>query len=97
MIKYLDAPPKSFLQLCRHSEAFFDENGEYSSTSILYDCADVFQGNWKHGTIDAVRLEDRIEEGTASPEFFDFLRCALRWDPQERSSAAQLLEHAWLR
>jgi hypothetical protein len=43
MIKYLGAPPKSFLQLCRHSEAFFDENGEYCSTSILYDCADALK------------------------------------------------------
>lgn len=50
-----------------------------------------------HGTIDTITLEDRIEEGTSVPEFFDFLRCALQWDPRERSSAAQLLDHSWLK
>jgi hypothetical protein len=43
MIRYLGAPPKSFLQLCRYSDAFFDEHGEYRLTSILYDFADVFE------------------------------------------------------
>ncbi|KAK5113555.1 hypothetical protein LTR62_003424 [Meristemomyces frigidus] len=54
-------------------------------------------GNWTHGTIDTVRLEDRIEQGTSNADFFDFLRCALQWDPRERSSAAQLLDHSWLK
>jgi serine/threonine protein kinase len=50
-----------------------------------------------HGTVNTVGLEDRIEEGTSNPEFFNFLRCALQWDPRERSSAAQLLDHSWLK
>jgi serine/threonine protein kinase len=50
-----------------------------------------------HGAVDTDRLEDRIEQGTPNPESFVFLRCALQWDPRERFSAAQLLDHSWLK
>jgi serine/threonine protein kinase len=54
------------------------------------------QGNWKHGTIQRLELEDRIEPGTSIPDLLDFIRCALQWDPLKRHSAWQLLNHAWL-
>lgn len=42
MIRYIGAPPKSFLKLCRRPEAFFDENGEYFLICV-YNCADVLK------------------------------------------------------
>lgn len=56
----------------------------------------TLEGQLRCGTINAVKLEDRIEEGTSNPEILDFLRCAWQWDPRQRPSAAQLLGHAWL-
>ncbi|GAB1731235.1 hypothetical protein NU195Hw_g8206t1 [Hortaea werneckii] len=53
-------------------------------------------GKWTYETIDAVKLEDRIEEGTSDPEILDFLRCAWQWDPRQRWSASQSLGHTWL-
>ncbi|TKX27226.1 protein kinase domain-containing protein 2 [Elsinoe australis] len=35
MIRYLGAPPKSFLELCRRSEAFFDNTGEDCSIYVV--------------------------------------------------------------
>lgn len=29
--------------------------------------------------------------------FLSFMRSALKWDPEERSTARELLEHPWLR
>lgn len=97
MIRYLGLPPKSFLERCRHCEAFFDGDGEDCSTWDFANHTDALAGIWRHETIDAITLEDRIEEGTSGPELFDFLRCALQWDPRDRASAAQLLEHDWLK
>jgi len=53
--------------------------------------------NWKGGTIHPIPLEDRLE-GEADPErFLDFIRSMLQWIPEERKSAADLLEHPWLK
>lgn len=35
MIKYIGAPPREFLDICAHSQAFFDSNGECCSTFIV--------------------------------------------------------------
>lgn len=64
------------------------------SLSISLTCL----GAWKHGSVDSVRFEDRVEgDESLANKFFDFVRCALRWDPMDRCSAKQLLDHSWLK
>ncbi|KXT07398.1 hypothetical protein AC578_417 [Pseudocercospora eumusae] len=69
--------------------------------SLLLRCsqqANYFDehGHWKHSEASQVQLEDRVEMETEIPLFFDFLRNMLRWDPNERPSASELLKHPWL-
>jgi serine/threonine protein kinase len=43
-------------------------------------------------------LEERISvlEGEEKELFLDFIRSMLRWRPEDRKSAAELLEHPWM-
>jgi len=36
-------------------------------------------------------------EGSEQEEFLHFMRSMLRWLPEERSSAKELLQHSWLK
>jgi serine/threonine protein kinase len=58
---------------------------------------DISSGHLKGEHPDHVPLVDRVESEEAVPLLFDFLSCALKWEPRERGSAAQLLEHQWLK
>ncbi|KAF2756313.1 kinase-like protein [Pseudovirgaria hyperparasitica] len=54
------------------------------------------KGDWKHGDISAIHIEDRVEAEATMPLLFDFMRCMWRWDPDDRISASELLKHPWL-
>ena len=43
--------------------------------------------------LDAYRVLDNIDK----PLCIDFLRSMLRWKPSDRASAAELLEHEWIK
>ncbi|KAL9530096.1 Serine/threonine protein [Sphaerulina musiva] len=53
-------------------------------------------GNLKHGEPEQVSLEERVDMEPEHAPFFDFLRHMLRWDPEQRASASELLKHSWL-
>jgi len=61
----------------------------------------VALGNWvaeKHAKIPLVSLEE-VEtrlEGSDKTLFLQFIRSMLRWLPEERKSAKDLLEDPWL-
>ncbi|KAF2210680.1 hypothetical protein CERZMDRAFT_121775 [Cercospora zeae-maydis SCOH1-5] len=69
-------------------------------SSFLQRCSrrnEYFDEDGESGTgSDPIKLEDRVEMETEIPMFFDFLRNMLRWDPNERLSASQLLRHPWM-
>lgn len=56
-------------------------------------------GQWKASeVIPLISLEDSEEylEGTNKQMFMHFVRKMLRWDPNERQSARELLTDPWL-
>jgi 5'-3' exonuclease len=63
----------------------------------VWPSADILSGCLKGERLDYVPLVDRVESEKAMPLLFDFLSCAFKWEPLERCSASQLLEHPWLK
>jgi serine/threonine protein kinase len=59
-------------------------------------------GHWTGGsnsiTIPKISLEQRISavEGQEKELFLDFVRSMLRWQPDDRKSATELLKHQWM-
>ncbi|KAG8815884.1 hypothetical protein FRC17_000559 [Serendipita sp. 399] len=85
MVALLGAPPKDFL--------------ERSKGDIPWKYFDR-EGNWK-GEVEVKTdsLEQQVEslEGERKKQFLEFMRKMLRWKPEERYTAKQLLEDPWLR
>lgn len=94
MLQYLGPPPANLLLRCAAKDKHFDELGtdfiplDISALSII--------GNLKHGEPEQVSLEERVDIEPEHAPFFDFLRHMLRWDPEQRASASELLKHSWL-
>ncbi|MCJ1248423.1 hypothetical protein MMC30_005641 [Trapelia coarctata] len=82
LIALLGTPPKHFLDRSEVASEYFDE-----------------QGRWK-GTVDipSISLEDteRHLEGDQKVMSLQFMRRMLKWVPEERQSAKELLGDPWL-
>ncbi|KAB8256812.1 kinase-like domain-containing protein [Aspergillus pseudonomiae] len=83
LIALLGLPPKDMLRKSDYAAGFFDD-----------------EGNWKGVVqIPSMSLED-LEgnlEGSQRKLFLQFMRKMLRWRPEERESAKELLSDPWLR
>ncbi|KAL4938853.1 hypothetical protein BDV06DRAFT_231493 [Aspergillus oleicola] len=83
MIAIMGPPPKEMTQ-----------NSTYATD--YFDC----DGNWR-GTIDippaSLEKLERNLDGDEQQPFLRFLRKMLKWKPEERESARELLEDPWLR
>ncbi|KAJ3514707.1 hypothetical protein NLJ89_g2229 [Agrocybe chaxingu] len=85
MVALLGPPPKDFLQR--------------STTDALCEWFDE-EGNWKAPIqIPDTSLEEAENrlEGEDKIHFLKFIRRMLKWKPEERSSACELLEDDWLK
>ncbi|OJZ85764.1 hypothetical protein ASPFODRAFT_61155 [Aspergillus luchuensis CBS 106.47] len=83
MVAIMGLPPKEMVQNSEYATTFFDD-----------------EGNWK-GAVDipAISLE-KLEgnlQGEPQQLFLRFLRETLKWNPDERPSARELLDDSWLR
>ena len=88
MVAILGAPPLNYL---RRTPSAYTKNS--------LECFDD-AGNWKvSDPIPNISLESSEEnlEGENKILFLKFIRKMLRWVPEERHSAKQLLEDPWLR
>lgn len=49
-------------------------------------------------TIPKISLEERVSvlKGEEKELFLDFIRSMLRWRPEDRKSATELLKHPWM-
>ncbi|RAH58553.1 CDK4/6 [Aspergillus piperis CBS 112811] len=83
MVAIMGLPPKDMVQNSGYATTFFDA-----------------EGNWK-GAVDipAISLE-KLEgnlQGESQQLFLRFIRETLKWNPDERPSARDLLDDPWLR
>ncbi|RAL01305.1 kinase-like protein [Aspergillus ibericus CBS 121593] len=78
----LGSPPPQFLARSERSKRFWDENGQWKSQVPIPNS----------------NLESREErlEGDEKEDFLRFLRRMLRWLPEERATAKELLFDPWL-
>ncbi|RJE21865.1 STYKc [Aspergillus sclerotialis] len=84
MIALLGPPPSQFLKRSDKSLRFWDESGV---------------GNWRGlAEIPDVSLEESelYLEGRNKDIFIQFVRKMVKWDPNERQTARELLEDPWL-
>ena len=97
----LGTPSRKFLDPSERRCQFWDQNGWYTT---LFNMAtlitlDFTPGNWKEtAPISTSNLEHREMrlEGHEKDDFLRFLQRMLRWDPEERPSAKELLFDPWL-
>jgi serine/threonine-protein kinase SRPK3 len=83
MLALLAPPPRDLLERGSWSDSFFDESGEFT--------ADV--------EIPTTSLEEEMKslEGEEKSSFLKFLRRMLRWRPEDRATAGELVEEPWIR
>ena len=55
-------------------------------------------GDFKGLPIPKISLEERVSvlEGEEKELFLDFIRSMLKWRPEDRKSATELLKHPWM-
>ncbi|POR38337.1 Uncharacterized protein TPAR_01454 [Tolypocladium paradoxum] len=84
VVGMLGPPPLDLLQRGRRSTEFFTEDGKWKAD------VDVPEGT---------SLEDSVPhlEGEKREEFLTFVRGMLQWRPEDRKTAAQLLNDPWLK
>jgi hypothetical protein len=89
MIRYIGVPPKSFLELCKRSGAFFDENGEYHPSLYRTDMLIVLKENGCTELSILLGLRTALKKGPrtrSSSTSFDVLCNGIRGrDPQPRN------------
>ncbi|RMZ70994.1 CMGC SRPK kinase [Pyrenophora seminiperda CCB06] len=85
MVAYLGMPPLQYTQSNDITKKVFDKQGQWT-------------GGSKSVTIPKISLEERITvlEGKEKELFLDFIRSMLRWRPEDRMSATELLKHPWM-
>ncbi|KAK6379682.1 hypothetical protein LTS17_005754 [Exophiala oligosperma] len=83
MAAYLGLPPREFLEKSETSWKYFDRSGRLITGFDLSD---------------KLSLEAREErlEGEKKEQFLNFIRSMLRWDPNDRLTARELLDDPWL-
>ncbi|KAF1836434.1 non-specific serine/threonine protein kinase [Decorospora gaudefroyi] len=85
MVAYLGMPPLQYTQSNKITKKLFDEQGHWT-------------GGSKSVTIPKTSLEERLSvlEGEEKELFLDFMRSMLRWRPEDRKSATELLQQPWM-
>jgi len=85
IMEVLGLPPKRMLEHSTRKKMFFDSNGQPRIQPNS-------RGKKRHPStkdmMSAVKCSD--------PLFIDFLRCCLRWDPKQRYSPDDALQHQWI-
>ncbi|PYI02933.1 protein kinase [Aspergillus sclerotiicarbonarius CBS 121057] len=83
MIAILGPPPKDMLQRSEYATNFFDNEGNWKSTTEI-------------PPVSLEKLEGNLQ-GTHQDQFLCFLRKMIQWRPEDRASAKELLSDPWLK
>ncbi|CAN9335049.1 unnamed protein product [Alternaria alternata] len=85
MVERLGMPPLEYTQSNHMTKKVFDKQGHWT-------------GGSKGVTIPKISLEERVSvlKGEEKELFLDFIRSMLRWRPEDRKSATELLKHPWM-
>jgi len=84
MIALLGPPPKALLERGSTTATYFDERGEFRYPKLIPENFSF------ESSIGRMRGEEK-------KLFIDFAKKMIRWLPEERWTAKQLLEHPWLK
>lgn len=106
MVALIGPPPADFVQRSDTTQQCFDYNGKrrrpFFQTFIHSDLRiDILVGAWtahEDAVVPQISLESLEQRlsGHEKESFLHFLRSMLKWLPEERRTAKQLLGHPWL-
>ena len=101
MVALLGPPPPAFVVRSDTTAQCFDAEGNLEFRSYC-NWANLFLGQWcaqEHVEITSTTFSviERRLETYEQDKFLTFIKSMLRWLPEERKSARQLLEDPWLR
>ena len=102
MIAYLGMPPLEYKRRSDNMRHVFDDDGLFEiQSSVNKPHLTDHLGRWKWtGKYDIPPLSLETSEqnlfGENKQRFLDFVRSMLRWLPEERKSAIDLLKDPWL-
>lgn len=102
MVGYLGTPPLEYLRRSEVTNNVFDEQGQCGfELCSVYSGSDGLLGHWK--SVGGVEVPDMsleraeiVLEGEEKRRFLIFVRSMLRWLPEERRRAVELLTDPWL-
>ncbi|KAM0098671.1 hypothetical protein ACP6JE_006772 [Aspergillus fumigatus] len=83
IISLLGPPPPDLLSRGNDTSRYFDAKGQFKFPELI-------------GKKDLVSMAKEIEDDDGMPQFVDFISRMLRWRPEDRTTAEDLLSHAWL-
>ncbi|KAL5685388.1 hypothetical protein EMGR_004240 [Emarellia grisea] len=83
IISLLGPPPPDLLSRGKDTSRYFDAKGQFKFPELI-------------GKKDLVSMAKEIEDDDGMPQFVDFISRMLRWRPEDRTTAEDLLSHAWL-
>lgn len=109
MVALIGHPPADFVRRSERTAQCFDPTGKRSRTSSFLSSSSSnlsltngpLAGAWfaNNGAAVPLRSLEGLEKRLSGSEkecFLDFLRSMLKWVPEERKTARQLLDDPWL-
>ncbi|CZT11199.1 related to protein kinase [Rhynchosporium graminicola] len=82
IVGLLGPPPLEFLQRSEYSSVYFDDQGKWKCLNPVPSVS------WEES--------ERNLESVNKKDFLDFVRKMVRWTPESRATASELLEDPWL-
>ncbi|KAJ0416500.1 kinase-like domain-containing protein [Aspergillus carlsbadensis] len=83
IISLLGTPPPDLLAWGKETSRYFDAQGQFKFPELV-------------AKKDLLSMAREIEDDGGIPQFIDFISKMLRWRPEDRSTAEDLLSHPWL-
>ena len=103
MVSLMGPPPPAFLKRSEKCQKYWDENGKSHPTLVIPETSELtgeaFVGNWIASTPipeQSFELREHRLEGEDHELFVAFARKVLRWLPEERPKADDLISDEFL-